>query len=210
MWDENWAKLTEKDKEDFMRVVNLLLARTYVLRDQYDSQTNSLVINRDYRFVERHYGLISEYLRLAGWQLQNDIYLGVIAAYNRYGTNRYRLDKSTTYFLYTLRLIYEEQREKLNLAKYAITTVGELVEKMYNLGLVDRKPADLVMRESLNTLKRFQIIERMGGDWIQPDTRIIVYSSILMLVTNERIANVFSHLCDKGDEDETIEEDALN
>ncbi|NMA02822.1 MAG: DUF4194 domain-containing protein [Clostridia bacterium] len=210
MWNQEWERLSDKDKEEFSRIVNLLLSRTFVIREQFDYKIKNLTISRDYRYIERHFSLLNEYLKMAGWHIQADSYLGVMAAYNRFGTNRYRLDKHTTFFLYTLRLIYEEQREKLTLAKHGFTTVGELVEKMFNLGLVEKKPPDTALRGGLSTLKKFQIIDRIEGDWTSPETRIIIYPAIFLVVTNEKISHVYDHLMDEGDEDETIEADALD
>lgn len=210
MWAEEWEKLTARDKEEFMRVINLLLNKTFILRDEYDPKTKSMVINKDFRFVERHHSLIEQYLEIAGWHVQNDAYRGVIAVYNRFGTNRYRLDKHTTYFLYTLRLIYEECREKVALARQCTTTVGEMVEKMFYLGLVDKKPPDNSLREGLNTLKRFNIIERIEGDWATADTRIVVYPSIEMIISNEKISNLYDRLTEEGEKDETADEDVID
>ncbi|ABO49124.1 hypothetical protein Dred_0582 [Desulforamulus reducens MI-1] len=210
MWAEAWEKLTDRDKEEFVRVINLLLSKTFILRDEYEPKTKSLVINKDFRFVERHHSLIQEYLGIAGWYVQNDAYRGVIAAYNRFGTNRYRLDKPSTYFLYTLRLIYEESREKIALAKQCTTTVGEMVEKMFYLGLVEKKPPDTHLREGLNTLKRFNIIEKVEGDWAKADTRIVVYPSIELIVSNEKISNLYDQLTEEGEDDETTDQDIIN
>ncbi|MDT3700990.1 MAG: DUF4194 domain-containing protein [Thermincola sp.] len=210
MWAEAWEKLTDRDKEELMRVINLLLNKTFILRDEYDPNTKSMVINKDFRFVERHHSLIEEYLGIAGWHVQNDAYRGVIAAYNRFGSNRYRLDKYTTYFLYTLRLIYEESREKVALARQCTTTVGEMVEKMFYLGMVDKKPPDTGLRDGLNTLKRFNIIEKIDGDWTKADTRIVVYPSIEMIVTNEKISSLYSKLTEEGEDDETADQDVID
>lgn len=210
MWAEAWEKLTDRDKEELMRVINLLLNKTFILRDEYDPNTKSMVINKDFRFVERHHSLIEEYLGIAGWHVQNDAYRGVIAAYNRFGSNRYRLDKYTTYFLYTLRLIYEESREKVALARQCTTTVGEMVEKMFYLGMVDKKPPDTGLRDGLNTLRRFNIIEKIDGDWTKADTRIVVYPSIEMIVTNEKISSLYSKLTEEGEDDETADQDVID
>jgi len=211
MWYDDWNKLSERDKEEFIRVNNQLLNKTFILRDKYDSREKNLIINKDYRFVERNFSLISDYLFLAGWHLQMDSYLGVIAAYNRFGTNRFHLDKNTTYFLYVLRLIYEEEREKINLAKHVTTTVGEMVEKMFHLGLADKKPADTALRDGLNVLKRFQILDKLEGDWANPETRLVIYPSILLLVSNEKISGIFSTLIEEGDVgEEDTQADAFN
>ena len=81
---------------------------------------------------------------------------------------------------------------------------------MFNLGLVEKKPPDTALRGGLSTLKKFQIIDRIEGDWTSPETRIIIYPAIFLVVTNEKISHVYDHLMDEGDEDETIEADALD
>ncbi|WP_028308246.1 DUF4194 domain-containing protein [Desulfitibacter alkalitolerans] len=210
MWSEQWEKLSEKDKEEFTRVINLLLNKTFILRDEYDSKAKSMAINRDFRFIERNYSLVEEYLKIAGWHVQNDAYRGVMAVYNRFGTNRYRLDKYTTYFLYILRLIYEESQEKGSLSKQCTTTVGELVEKMFHLGLIEKKPPDSALREGLGTLKRFNIIEKIDGDWTKADTRLLIYPSISLLVTNEKISSLYDGLTKEGEDVEANDQDVVD
>lgn len=210
MWTEAWEKLTERDKEEFTRIINLLLSKTFILRDEYEPKSKSMTINKDFRFVERHHSLIQEYLNIAGWHIQNDSYRGVIAIYNRYGTNRYRLNKQTTYFIYTLRLIYEESKEKLVLGKQCITTVGEMVEKMFYLGLVDKKPPDTSLREGLSILKRFNIIDKIEGDWTNADTRLVIYPSVEMIVSNEKISKIYEQLKETGEDNETVDQDVID
>lgn len=207
MWEQEWEKLTDKDKEQFARVINLLFQKTFLVRDEVDSKTHGIAINRDFRFLERHYPLFTDYLRVAGWEIQLDGHRGVAALYNRYSYNHRRLDKSTTYTLYVLRLIYEEQLEKLTLRREVTTSVGEIVEKMFHLGILDKKPADKMLRETLGVLKSFNIIEKLDGSWTSPDTRLVIYPSIQFLVDNERIGELYNILAnatgEEGEDDET-------
>ena len=83
MWEQEWEKLTDKDKEQFARVINLLFQKTFLVRDEVDSKTHGIAINRDFRFLERHYPLFTDYLRVAGWEIQLDGHRGVAALYNR-------------------------------------------------------------------------------------------------------------------------------
>ncbi len=219
MWENDWNQLTERDKEQFGRLINLLLQRTFIIRDEIDIRTKNMVINRDYRFLERHFNLIKEYLQISGWEIQMDNHQGVAALYNRYGYNHKRIDKNTTYFLYILRLIYEEQQEKLSLRRSATTTLGAVVEKMFHLGLLNKKPSDKILRESLSILKSYSIIEKIEGPWTSPETPIIIYPSILFLVTNERINELYQRLSqlengkdflEEVDEDENPGENAAD
>ena len=207
MWEQEWEKLTDKDKEQFARIINLLFQKTFLIRDEVDSKTHGIVINRDFRFLERHSLLFTDYLRVAGWEIQLDAHRGVAALYNRYGYNHRRLDKATTYTLYVLRLICEEQLEKLTLRRAVTTSVAEIVEKMFHLGILDKKPADKMLRETLGTLKSFNIIDKLDGSWTSPDTRLVVYPSIQFIVDNERIGDLYNILAnatgEEGEEDET-------
>lgn len=219
MWVDEWQQLSERDKEDFARVINLLLQRTFINREEMDIRTRSMVINKDYRFLERYLSLFKDYLQVAGWEIQLDNHYGVASLYNRYEYNRKRINKNTTCFLYVLRLIYEEQMEKLSVRKEAFTTVVEVIEKMFHLGLLDKKPADKVLRDSFSALKNCNIIDKIEGSWIQPETRLIIYPTILFLVSNEKISELFqmqqqeegiTGISGEEEEDEAFTEDSLD
>ncbi|MDK2880530.1 MAG: hypothetical protein PWQ99_305 [Clostridia bacterium] len=207
MWLDEYEQLTHTEKEEFIRIANQLLSRTFIVRDRYSSKDKCLKLNPDYRFIERHLELFRQYLRLSGWELQKDNNYGVIALYNRFDLNRARLDKRTTLILYVLRLIYEEKREKLSLKREITTSVGEVVEKMINLGLIDKKPPNRDLLNAFRALSRYQIIERLESDVTQPETGIIIYPSILFVVTNEKISEIYELAgADANDEEENTEE----
>ncbi len=206
MWLDDYEQLTHTEKEEFMQTANQLLSKTFVVRDRYSSREKCLRLNPDYRFIERHLELFRQYLRLSGWELQKDNNYGVIALYNRLELNRARLNKRTTIILYILRLIYEEKREKLSLKKEIITRVGEVVEKMINLGLTDKKPSNKDLIDAFGALRRHQIIDRLDSDVTQPETGIIIYPSILFVVTNEKINEIYE-LAEAYQEEMDNEED---
>jgi hypothetical protein len=90
-----------------------------------------------------------------------------------------------------------------------------VVEKMHYLGLLERKPSDKMLRDSFSALKGYNIIERLDGNWTSPETRLIIYPSIIFLVTNEKICALYDQLGQEEapgeeDEDETPGEDALD
>ena len=79
---------------------------------------------------------MSEYFEIIGWKMIKDDTYGVIAIYSLYDNNRLRIDRFTTLFLYTLRLIYEEEREKVNNYNNARTDTQAIIEKMMSFGLI--------------------------------------------------------------------------
>jgi len=209
MWVDDYEQLTHSEREEFMQAANQLLSKTFIVRDRYSGKENCLKLNPDYRFIERHMDLFRQYLRLSGWELQKDNNYGVIALYNRLELNRAHLNKRTTIILYVLRLIYEEKREKLSLKKEIVTRVGEVVEKMINLGLTDKKPSNKELADAFAALRRHQIIDRLDSDLSQPETGIIIYPSILFVVTNEKISEIYrlaEDYAQETDEEEDMEE----
>ena len=67
------------------------------------------------------------------------------------------------------------------------------------------------LRDSLRILQRFRIIEKVEGAWEAADTRLLILPTILFIVTNERISNMYQ-LIDEEEtgEDEEAEEDAAD
>ncbi len=206
MWNELYEKLNNSDREEFRRIFNLLLSRTFIIRDVYDSRESMMKTNPEYRFIERNFELFTGYLGYSGWTLQKDGNYGVIALSNEYEYNRVRMDKNTTLILYTLRLIFEEEREKVSLRNEILTTTGQMVHKMITLGIVNRKPSDKDLADGLRQLAYHNIIEKVDGPWEQADTKLLILPSILFVVTNEKISRMYEAL-ENGDNGEANRDD---
>ena len=212
MIDDAYKKLNMTEKESFSRIVNQLLAHTFLLVDFYDAEEQISRINKDYLFVERNFELFQNYFQLGGFRLERDSNFGIIQLTSSYDGNRKRFNKLTTLMIYTLRLIYEEEREKLTLQKEVIITTGELVQKMITLGVIRKKPANQDLHSCLVSLSHFHIIDKLEGAWEAAETRFLILPSILFIVTNEQISNMAKLTEDTDDlqETETEEEEAYH
>ncbi len=209
MIDQYYDRMTSADRENFQRIVNQLLAHTFLFVNEYNFNENISVVNRDYLFAERNFELLTSYFELAGFRLERDSSYGVISLVSSYDANRVRFDKLTTLAVYTLRLIYEEEREKLTLTSEVIITVADLVNKMITLGIVRRKPANKELHDLLRTLVHFRILVKAEGVYEAPETRYLILPTILFIVNNEQISNMYRLLEEKPQEesDETAEEE---
>ena len=190
MFGEKFEKLNMTEQESFKRIINWMLAHTFLLQDNYVFDDSMKRTNPDYLFVERNFELFEEYLEYSGFRLERDSNYGVIFLSSTYEFNRVKLDKMTTLMIYVLRLIYEEEREKLSLSRNIFTSTGDLIHKMISLGVIKKKPANQAMRDSLRTLNRFRIVEKPEGSWEDADTKLLILPTILFIVTNERISNM--------------------
>jgi hypothetical protein len=208
MFEKQFEKLGLTDKDNFVRLVNQLLGHTFLLVDEYDFEEGVTRVNKDYLFVERNIELFQEYFSYAGFRLERDRNYGVIYLTSGYEGSRVRFDKLTTLIVYTLRLIYDEEREKLTLSQDVFCTVGDLVHKMISLGAVTKKPANASLNGALRTLSRFRVILKTDGAFDQPQTRLLILPTILFIVSNEQISNMFRLLDEvPGEETEMDEEE---
>jgi hypothetical protein len=208
MWVESYERLTSSEKEEFKRLLSSLLSHTFLIRDIYDTKENLMKINPEYRFVERNFELFVDYLGFGGWSLQKDSNYGVISLANVYEYNRVRLDRHTTLILYTLRLIFEEEREKIALRNEILTTVAQTIHKMITLGLIKKRPSDKDLTETFRLLHDYRIIQKITGSWSSAETKILILPSILFILTNEKISKMAEIIEAKDDITESEETEA--
>lgn len=194
MWSELYEKLNNLEKEELKRLLNYILSHTYIIRDVYDVKEGMMKVNSDYRFVERNFELFENYLSFSGWQLQKDSNYGVISIGNIYEYNRVRLDRNSTLILYTIRLIFEEEREKVALRNEILTTTGQIVNKLITLGLLKKKPSDKDLSDALRLLSNYNVIQKVSGVWEEADAKLLILPSILFVVTNEKISRMYELL----------------
>lgn len=96
--------------------------------------------------------------------LKTDETLGVIYLENDYGYNKLRLGKLTTLVLFTLRTIYDEEKEKnATSSVYAVTTAS-LIYKLLELKIVAKKPTMKDIVESIRLLVTQNILTKIEGN----------------------------------------------
>ena len=66
MFSEDYLKIPQADKNEFGSVVNTLLLKGFIVRDIYDSKEKVMKTNPDYRFLERYFDLVNDYLKFSG------------------------------------------------------------------------------------------------------------------------------------------------
>lgn len=196
MWSEDFEKLSAYEKEEFRRISNYLLSHTYMVRYIYDASEQMTLPNSDYRMATRLYSLLFDYFAVTGWRLEKDDNYGMMSLINIFDNNRLRIDRFTTLFLYTCRLIYEEEREHLNNFHIIKTDTQTIVEKMRTLGLLEKGKSTQKERiEAQRTLAHYNIIQKMEKSaWSAEGNQMLILPSILMIVSNQRINDMMCQL----------------
>lgn len=195
MWNEEYEKLTSYEKGEFRRLSNYLLSHTYLVRYEYQSTQQMTMPNSDYTMVSRLFSVMQEYFTVSGWKLEKDDNYGVISLINIYDHNRLRIDRFTTLFLYTCRLIYEEHREESGQFHTVRTDTQTIVEKMRMLGLLEKgKTSQKERLDALRTLAHYNVLQKMDSAWNNDGNQLLILPSILSLVSNQGINDMMTEL----------------
>lgn len=190
MFSEDYLKIPQADKNEFGSVVNTLLLKGFIVRDIYDSKEKVMKTNPDYRFLERYFDLVNDYLKFSGWNIEKDVILGVIALSNFYTENRIKIDRETSLVLFALRLIYENEKGASNSSNQAIyiTTPG-LLNIMIEDGVTmpGRKMNGRSLARALRFLANHNIITKVSGNYDDGNVSFYILPSILYALDNDRI-----------------------
>lgn len=232
MWLDTYNNLTNAEKERFAKLVNYLLNKTFVTREIFESRDKIGKINADYRFIEKYYDLFEGYLKVINYILRTDEALGVIYLENDYGYNKLRLDKLTTLVLFTLRTIYDEEKEKNATSSVVYISTASLIYKLLELKIVSKKPTMKDMLESIRLLIAQNILTRIEGNLEDSSCQLAILPTILLIVSNEKIDAIYSmvfqdekelpinlnqevddsvfNLSEEGTTNEIVEENSIN
>lgn len=206
MFEEEFIKLSHSDQNEFARVVNTLMLKSFVVRESFDSREKLMKINPEYRFLERHYELVENYLKYSGWILEKDVASGVIAISNDFEQNRLKIDRETSLILFTLRLIYETQKTESNSAGESLyMTTPELLKTMleYGITMQGKRLTGRLLGRSLRFMAAHNIIAKVSGSYDEGNVAFYILPSITFAVDNQKIA-AMSEALDKLKEGETL------
>lgn len=192
MWLDEYNELNNGEKERFAKLVNYLLNKTYLTREIYEGKQVIGKINADYRFIERYITLFEGYLNVINYKLNIDEDLGIVYLTNDYGYNKMHLDKLTTLVLFTLRTIYDEEREKNASKGIVYLTTASLVYKLLELKIVTKKPTMKDIVDSIRLLVNQNILTKIEGSLDDSSCQLAILPTILLAVSNEKIDAIYS------------------
>lgn len=200
---------TSRELEQFKSVCNQLLSRTYVVRTLY-RPGKGRVNNPDYTFLSRNFEAVQEYLGLLDWDLRHDDLNGYYYVVNTDEANRCNLNKKETAILLALRLLYEDNQDRLGLEQDAVCTVRDVLEKVVtDYAILPSKPNMAEVKRALTLLENHSIIQRIEGKFNQSSCKFAILPTILTAVSGEKLNAVVSALR-KEEADEEAEEDSAD
>lgn len=202
---------TDKEKERFKAVCNQLLARTFVVRTVIHDDKGR-INNPDYIFLAQHFSEVQAYLALLDWELRRDDMNGYFYVVNTDEANRCQLNKKETALLLALRMIYEENSERLGLEQDALCTVRDVLEKVVtDYAILPAKPNMDEVKRALTLFENHRLIQRIDGRFNKATCQFTILPTILAVISEEKLDAVVSVLKkEKGGTDEEAETDTAN
>lgn len=200
-------QMTARELEQFKSVCNLLLSRTFVVRTLYHPDKGR-VNNPDYNFLTAHYEAVKAYLGLLDWELNKVDYHGYFYVLNTDEANRCMLNKVPTAILLALRIIYEENQERVGLEHDVICTVRDVLEKVVtDYAILSTHPNMDEVKKALSLFENHCVIQRIEGKFNQSSCKFAILPTILTVVSAEKLEAVVSLLKKEEDGREEAEED---
>ena len=185
------------------------MSRTYVVRTLYRPDKGR-VANPDYTFLSIHYEQVRDYLALLDWDLRKDDMNGYFYILNTDEANRCNLDKKETAILLAIRMIYDENQERLGLEQDAICTVRDVLEKVVtDYAILPSKPNMEEVKRALTRLENHSIIQRIDGKYNKGSCKFAILPTVLSAVSADKL-NLIVSVLRKEENDEETEEDSVD
>ena len=194
MFEQDYNALYESEKEEFRRVANYILSKTFIVRDVYDKQAKKMITSSEFLFMERYYDIFENYLSIAGWKLTKEPIEGIYWVENIYGQNKAKFDSFSTYILLALMITYEESAPITTLGNSVITTTYDVIQKMQILGLITKRPTKEQFRIAFRRLEQYNIILRLNTSQDVELWKIMILPSIHHVIDYDKLKELCEYI----------------
>ena len=178
-------------KDKFKATANKLLNECFIIKKNKDTVS-------EYNFILNYRDCFVSLFDVLGYELVIQEDQGVIGINNPAGTGRIHLKKIESMLLLILRLLYIEERKKVSQTGDVIVIVDQVYDK-YNMLKMQNKLDKTTLRNSMGLFRRYHLLQNLDSDMSNPDTRVIIYPSILLAVANTSLDDLYQSAKDKLD-----------
>ena len=205
MWLDRYNTMSAIDKERFSELANELLNKNYIIAYNYDNKNRTRRPNSNYNFLVKNFEIFEAYFKMSNYILKRDDEYHVISLVNEAGYNHERIDKLTTVFLFTLRLMYDEEKEKASTSEVVYTTTAQVIYKMMELELITKKPTIKDTVECLRFAINHNIVTRLDKTIDNMAAQIVILPTILFTISNEKINAIFQIMFNRNNNENAEE-----
>lgn len=200
-----YEELLPEEQRKVTELISQLYRQTFLLERRYDRKTKRYQINRDYYQCGKHLEFIKAYFGIMDIEVMENSQIGVIYIRGEQVVGE-KLPKLATLYILILKLIYDEQMSTVSTSVNAVTSLGEIHEKLGTYRLMKKQPSVTEIRRSLALLKRYQLIEPLDIlEEMDGQSRLVIYPTVNVVLMGDDVRALIETYTEEDEEDDESE-----
>ena len=200
-----YEELPPEEQRKVTESIQSLYRQTFLLERRYDKKTKRYQVNREYYQCGKHMEFIKAYFAIMDIEVIENSQMGVIYIRGEQVIGE-KLSKLTTLYILILKLIYDEQMSAVSTSVNAITSLGDIHEKLGSYRLLKKQPSVTEIRKSLALLKRYQLIEPLDIlEEMDGQSRMVIYPAINVVLLGDDVRALIETYTEGDEEDDESE-----
>lgn len=200
-----YEELPPEEQKKVTESIQSLYRQTFLLERRYDRKTKRYQVNREYYQCNKHMEFIRAYFAIMDIEVIENSQMGVIYIRGEQVIGE-KLSKLTTLYILILKLIYDEQMSAVSASVNAITSLGDIHEKLGSYRLLKKQPSVTEIRKSLALLKRYQLIEPLDVlEEMDGQSRMVIYPAINVVLLGDDVRALIETYTEGDEEDDESE-----
>ena len=202
MMIDYYEELGFEEKRRVTESIQQLYRQTFLLERRYDRKSGRYQVNRDYYPCSKHLEFIRAYFAIMDIEVVENSQMGVIYIRGEQVAGE-KLSRLATFYILVLKLIYDEQMSAVSTSVNAVTSIGEIHEKLGTYRLLSMQPSVTEIRRTLALLKRYQLIEPLDVlEDIDGQSRLVIYPTIHVVLMGEDVRELIGTYGEEEEEDD--------
>lgn len=200
-----YEELPLEEQRRVTEYIGQLYRLTFLLERRYDRKTKRYQINKDYYQCSKHLEFIKAYFAIMDIEVMENSQIGVIYIRGEQVVGE-KLPKLATLYILILKLIYDEQMSTVSTSVNAVTSLGEIHEKLGTYRLLKKQPSVTEIRRCLALLKRYQLIEPLDIlEEMDGQSRLVIYPTVNVVLMGDDVRALIETYTEGDEEDDESE-----
>lgn len=196
-----YEELPPEEQRKVTECIGQLYRQTFLLERRYDRKTRRYQINKDYYQCSKHLEFIKAYFAIMDIEVMENSQIGVIYIRGEQVVGE-KLPKLATLYILVLKLIYDEQMSAVSTSVNAVTSLGEIHEKLGTYRLLKKQPSVTEIRRCIALLKRYQLIEPLDVlEEMDGQSKLVIYPTVHVVLMGDDVRALIETY-EEGDEED--------
>lgn len=203
---EQFKLLSETEKNNFSRLVNILQNQTFIIHDKESDRA-------DYLFLFRHRDLFSPFFEIIDYEFVYDAPNQLFYVKTLQNRNRFAFHKFETALLLILRELYYVKKKEVTSEVKVIVSLEDIMGKLRTTQIFKEEKKLTNYEDAMRLFRRYKLIDFVAKK-VDETTNFEILPSIQILIPQDKLEDILSRLMalkvdssEGGDENENPDED---